>query len=85
MKTFLTCLCLFVITGFSAAQNKADIDAVNKVLDKYSETEVAGDMIAQAKLMTDERVLPQCPMSLTNKILIVKFVLLITEESNPTT
>ena len=56
MKTILTCLCLLMITGISAAQSKADADAVNKVLDKYLETEVARDMMAQSKLMSSDRV-----------------------------
>jgi len=38
------------------AQGKADIDAIQKLIDQYGQTEDAGDMMAQAKLMTADRV-----------------------------
>ena len=39
-----------------AAQNRADLDAIHKLIDQYDQTEDAGDMIAQAKLMSADRV-----------------------------
>ncbi len=38
------------------AQNQAELTAINKVIDSYNVTEDAGDMMAQAKLMTVDRV-----------------------------
>ena len=38
------------------AQGKADIDAIQKLIDQYGQTEDAGDMMAQAKLMMADRV-----------------------------
>ncbi len=38
------------------AQNKADNQAIHKLIDAYGETENAGDMMAQAKLMSADRV-----------------------------
>ena len=56
MRTTTLLLAVFFIAGLSIAQEKGDAEAVNKVLDKYLETEVARDMVAQSKLMTDDRV-----------------------------
>ena len=56
MKATLTLLMVVMIASVSVAQNKADVEAVNKVLDQYLATEVAGDMVAQSKLMTSDRV-----------------------------
>jgi ketosteroid isomerase-like protein len=39
-----------------SAQNRPDLDAIHKIIDQYSQTEDAGDMIAQAKLMAPDRV-----------------------------
>jgi len=38
------------------AQNQADRDAINRLIDRYSALEDAGDMTAQAQLMTADRV-----------------------------
>lgn len=38
------------------AQNNADVEAINAVIDKYCETESANDMNAQAALMSDDRI-----------------------------
>jgi ketosteroid isomerase-like protein len=39
-----------------AAQNRSDVDAIHKIIDQYGQTEDAGDMVAQAKLMAPDRV-----------------------------
>ena len=60
MKSGIVCftiISLFLFSGsFVNAQNRADIEAIHKVIDKYGKTEDAGDMVAQAKLMTADRV-----------------------------
>ncbi len=38
------------------AQGRADQDAINRIIDQYSALEDAGDMAAQAQLMTADRV-----------------------------
>jgi ketosteroid isomerase-like protein len=55
MKTTMLLLSLLVFS-LTYAQDKSDIDAINKVLDQYLQTEIAGDMMAQAKLMTPDRI-----------------------------
>ena len=40
----------------SHAQREADLTAVNRLIDQYGQMEDAGDMMAQAKLMTADRV-----------------------------
>jgi len=40
----------------SHAQREADLTSINRVIDQYAQTEDAGDMVAQAKLMTADRV-----------------------------
>jgi ketosteroid isomerase-like protein len=56
----LTCralLCLIAgAVGPLPAQSRADLDAIHKLIDQYSQTEDAGDMMAQAKLMSADRV-----------------------------
>jgi len=48
---------LFLFSAsFVSAQSKADSEAINNLIDKYGETEDAGDMVNQAKLMTADRV-----------------------------
>jgi len=39
-----------------AAQNQRDIEAVNQLLDRYTELEESMDMMAQAQLMSPDRV-----------------------------
>jgi len=39
-----------------SAQDQKDIDAINKMLDQYRDTEASGDKVAQATLMTPDRV-----------------------------
>jgi ketosteroid isomerase-like protein len=43
-------------TRASHAQREPDLTAINRVIDQYAQTEDAGDMMAQAKLMTADRV-----------------------------
>ena len=52
-STFL--LVLFASSPIKS-QGKADIEAINKLIDQYSKTEDAGDLMGQAKLMTADRV-----------------------------
>ena len=60
MKSGIVCfaiMSLFLFSGsFASAQSKADTEAIHKLIDKYGETEDAGDMVTQAKLMTADRV-----------------------------
>ena len=49
-------LAVFLTTDAVYSQNVADIDAINKLIDQYSAFEDAGDMVSQAKLMTNDRV-----------------------------
>ena len=60
MKSRIVCfgiISLFLLSGsFVSAQSKADTEAIHKLIDKYGETEDAGDMVMQAKLMTADRV-----------------------------
>ena len=62
MKRLTQSACCLVVCGLAGsvfaltAQNRADVDAVNKVIDQYGQTEDAGDMVAQAKLMAPDRV-----------------------------
>ncbi len=62
MKRFPESAC-YVLLGLIAgavcpltAQNRADVDAIHRVIDQYGQTEDAGDMGAQAKLMAADRV-----------------------------
>ena len=62
MKRFPESAC-YVLLGLIAgavyplaAQNRADVDAINRLIDQYGQTEDAGDMMAQAKLMSPDRV-----------------------------
>ena len=48
-------LCLFVPTAL-AAQSQADIDAINRLVDRYGALEDAQDMRTQAQLMATDRV-----------------------------
>ncbi len=60
MKSGIVCfaiMSLFLFSGgFASAQSEADTEAIHKLIDKYGETEDAGDMVTQAKLMTADRV-----------------------------
>ena len=47
--------CLLPLNSGSA-QNQGDIDAINQLLDRYTEFEEAMDMTAQASLMSEDRV-----------------------------
>lgn len=55
ITTLLFFLLLVPLSGLSA-QNQSDIDAVNQLLDRYTELEEAMDMTAQARLMSEDRV-----------------------------
>lgn len=56
MKSGIVCfaiISLFLFSGsFVSAQSKADTESIHKLIDKYGETEDAGDMVAQAKLFS---------------------------------
>jgi ketosteroid isomerase-like protein len=57
MKTRGIVFCLaFLLVGFIQAQDKADVEAIHKLIDEYCKTEEARDMKAQAKLMTADRI-----------------------------
>ena len=58
MKRLTTLLLSIGILSFISvtAQNNADKEAINKLIDKYGETEDAGNMAAQGQLMTADRV-----------------------------
>ena len=60
MKSGIVCfviISLFLFSGsLVSAQSKADTESIHKLIDKYGETEDAGDMVTQAKLMTADRV-----------------------------
>ena len=43
-------------TRASHAQREPDLAAISRLIDQYGQTEDAGDMMAQAKLMTADRV-----------------------------
>lgn len=54
---YFAMISLFLFSGsFITAQSKADTEAIRELIDKYGATEDAGDMVAQAKLMTADRV-----------------------------
>jgi ketosteroid isomerase-like protein len=55
MKTTILLLSFFTFS-LTFAQDKSDMDAINKVLDQYLQTEIAGNMMAQANLMTPDRI-----------------------------
>ena len=58
-STILFCgmaLLLFFASNQVGAQDKADIEAIHKLIDQYCKTEDAGDLMDQAKLMTADRV-----------------------------
>ena len=60
MRTTILFAAVFSMVLLSTAtvhsQNNAATDAINKLIDKYSALESAGDMVSQAKLMTKDRV-----------------------------
>ncbi len=47
---------LFLFSVPLSGQNQRDVDAVNQLLDRYTELEEAMDMTAQAQLMSEDRV-----------------------------
>jgi hypothetical protein len=50
-------LCLIAgAVGPLPAQGRPDLDAIHRLIDQYGQTEDAGDMMAQAKLMSADRV-----------------------------
>ena len=48
-------LTFFTLTGV-AAQDPADVDAINQLLDRYGQLEDAGDMTSQAQMMSPNRI-----------------------------
>jgi ketosteroid isomerase-like protein len=76
MKTKGIVFCLaFLLVGFTQAQDKADVEAIHKLIDEYGKTEDAGDMTAQAKLMTADRtwIGPQGRGRMTNQAMNMEF------------
>ena len=55
IKGIVLCLA-FLLVGLIQAQDKADEEAINKLIVEYCKTEAAGDMEAQAKLMKADRI-----------------------------
>lgn len=53
---FLFVFCSFVCSTIQVDAQSAAEKAIHSVIDKYCQTEAAGDMVAQAKLMSDDRV-----------------------------
>lgn len=47
---------VIVAAGSAFAQGQADVDAINRLIDRYGELEDAGDMMSQAGLMAEDRV-----------------------------
>ena len=60
MSTFRLLSFLLILTVLTrpslAAQSQSDVDAVHQVLDSYTELEESMDMLAQARLMSEDRV-----------------------------
>jgi hypothetical protein len=58
MNTAIRCYAaaFLLIPGAVAAQGQSDIDAVNRLVDRYGVLEDALDMVAQAQLMASDRV-----------------------------
>jgi len=59
MSTPMRALLVFGILALPttiAAQRQADVDAINRLIDRYGALEDAMDMNAQAQLMTPDRV-----------------------------
>jgi len=57
--TILFCgmaLLLLFASNPVGAQDKADMEAIHKLIDQYCKTEDAGDLVSQTKLMTADRV-----------------------------
>jgi ketosteroid isomerase-like protein len=55
----LLCAALLLVpclTRASHAQREPDLTAINRLIDQYGQAEDAGDMMAQAKFMTADRV-----------------------------
>jgi hypothetical protein len=55
----LLCAAFLLVPCFtraSHAQREPDLTPINRLIDQYGQTEDAGDMMAQAKLMTADRV-----------------------------
>ena len=55
IKGIVFCLA-FLLAGLIQAQDKADVQAIHKLVDEYCKTEDAGDMKAQARLMKADRI-----------------------------
>jgi ketosteroid isomerase-like protein len=52
----LALICAIAFPSFALAQKQADVDAVNRLLERYRATEDASDLVSQGKLMTPDRV-----------------------------
>lgn len=54
---FCTISLLLLFAGSPAgAQDKADLEAIHKLIDQYAKAEDTGDLMEQAKLMNADRV-----------------------------
>lgn len=52
---FCAMLLLLFVSKPVGAQDKAELEAIHKLIDQYSKTEDTGDLMGQAKLMTADR------------------------------
>jgi ketosteroid isomerase-like protein len=76
MKTKGIVFCLaFLLVSFVQAQDKADVEAIHKLIDEYGKTEDAGDLTTQARLMTADRIWigPQGSGRMTNQAMNMEF------------
>ncbi len=55
-QRFAVLLTMAVIASPLLAQSSRDQDAINRLIDRYGQLEDAGDMVAQAELMTADRI-----------------------------
>jgi len=56
MKRIVLTLLIITVTFVTNASEKTDLKEINQLIDKYGETEDAGDMKAQAMIMSKDRV-----------------------------
>jgi ketosteroid isomerase-like protein len=52
----LALACALAIPSLAFAQKQSDVDAINRLLERYRATEDASDLVSQGKLMTPDRV-----------------------------
>ena len=59
MKTLKQSLIILVFLGLpvaAAPQSQTDVDAINRLLERYRETQIADEMLVQGELMAKDRV-----------------------------